>query len=230
MHPFSIAAPLIATRDERLWVALRIVQQVTWSIAPQATGQFRDDIASFGAAAIPSLLARHDASRAPFEPYAVQRVRWAIIDGIRRERRQRPENVLSLSHALRPRTHERACDGDASDEDTEYAPEALTSNDDPEQALEQRQLDSAVDAALCQLSPPAHEVVTAYYFRGEKLELIASRLGMSKSTACRLHTSSLARIGRHLQACGHITSARGATRGARRSGRGCAAHPIAQAR
>jgi RNA polymerase sigma factor for flagellar operon FliA len=190
--------PIFSRRHRRRLVrqGLDIVERLAHQLAPPGRGHMRDELASVGRAALPRVLQAYDPARNVFAPYAHQRLRWAMIDGIRHEKRRQAPNALPLD-ALSQSDEGRVV-GQMPSFD-----EALVDRNDPEMLLCRAQLLETLNAELHQLPTPQRHVLERYYVRGERLDRVAAELGVSKSTASRLHTRALARVRSSLEARGY---------------------------
>lgn len=74
----------------------------------------------------------------------------------------------------------------------------LTHHDDPEQAVADAELVSLVQRSIEELPEVEKQLLRRHYFEGERFDVVAEELGMSKSWASRLHTRAVARLGRRL--------------------------------
>jgi RNA polymerase sigma factor (sigma-70 family) len=210
---------------------------------PSAT---RDDLRAFGREGL------LDAARAfvegrgmPFDRWASQRIRNAMIDGVRRSgavppRERRRRQAIEAKH---PTGHvaERArlSDGQARREspdtshwmllasglsETPTGPEegAAGLGVSPEDLLERAQLASLVRELVAKLPKRERALIEQSYFQGLTLEQVAASMGLSRSTAHRVHVRAIETIQREvrLRVGGGDASARAekvlSTRAARR--------------
>jgi RNA polymerase sigma factor for flagellar operon FliA len=75
----------------------------------------------------------------------------------------------------------------------------LAQADDPEAALARAELLSLVTTAISDLPHEEAELVRRHYLEGERFDLVASELGLSKSWASRLHTRAMGRLAKRLK-------------------------------
>lgn len=163
-----------------------------------------EDLRSMGAVGAATALARWD-GRGSFGPFAVQRIRWAILDELRREmRRQKaPRARHEIAGVLA--TQEAA---EAADRETDHVlqePEptlddlcrdaaaayyvevtAGPGDGDALSADEQVERDSErirVRRAISSMPPPLGQVVERHVYQGESFHEIGQALGMGKATA-----------------------------------------------
>jgi RNA polymerase sigma factor FliA len=76
----------------------------------------------------------------------------------------------------------------------------MDSADDPEAAVAQAELMSLVRDAIGELPEQEAELVRRHYLEGERFDLVAADLGLSKSWASRLHTRAVQRLTKRLRA------------------------------
>ncbi|MDI1432592.1 sigma-70 family RNA polymerase sigma factor [Polyangium sorediatum] len=149
-----------------------------------------------------------DPARASLPTYVARKVRWAILDGIKRERRFR----RALARATALLCAERLSIGLASTSD-----DAGFSEDDhvsaldrlleahavalalglvsgastPEEHISRAEMAHALRRAIDALPERERKLVERHYFQGEDFDEIAADLGISKSWASRLHTQAI---------------------------------------
>lgn len=82
-------------------------------------------------------------------------------------------------------------------EDGERTP--LDSGDDPEALVVQAELGSLVRQAIDELPKEEAELVRRHYLEGERFDVVAGELGLSKSWASRLHTRAVQRLTKRLR-------------------------------
>jgi RNA polymerase sigma factor FliA len=214
--------------DEQLvQEALPILDAVARRLA-ERVGVARDDLRSIGHFALTDIIRAYRPERGELRPYLYQRLRWAIIDGLRRETHHRrtaarASALLSSSHlaaAAAPaagdhmppssRGH-RARLADALREHAvvmgiklvlsdgqEMAATASSTN--PERLTQRRALIEAVREAIASLEDPRQRaLLERHYFGGEELQRVAQSLGITKSWASRLHAGAIAILARRLR-------------------------------
>ena len=76
---------------------------------------------------------------------------------------------------------------------------AVSTAPDPEGALENQQLREAVRHAISDLPEKEATLIRRHYFEGERFDVGANELGLSKSWASRLNTRAIARLSRRLR-------------------------------
>ncbi|MGC4091942.1 MAG: sigma-70 family RNA polymerase sigma factor [Polyangiaceae bacterium] len=71
--------------------------------------------------------------------------------------------------------------------------------DDPEEAFARAELLELVRAAMTELPHEEAELVRRHYLGGERFDLVAAELGLSKSWASRLHHRAMGRLAKRLK-------------------------------
>jgi RNA polymerase sigma factor FliA len=209
--------------EERRWLVegLPILDEVAARLAVQL-GLPADDLRSIGHEALTGLLRRYQPSRSPLAAYLRVRLRWAILDGIRRESHGRTaaararalEASMAVTEAASP-PDEAALRG-IEEHQAELrailgthavalaaaflAPDAHDSSRDPERVASRRQMAGALGRALGDLGDPRQRaIVERHYFAGESIAAIARDLGLSKPYVSRLHADAIATLHRRLR-------------------------------
>lgn len=142
----------------------------------------------------------HDASLAPFAAYATKRIRWAMIDAVRREthaRRLRTGPPIRLVPFEDPETED--------DLGTRRAPRTLTAREamrDPRSSPEDLVTDLAKNldllGAMSELDCRDRMILERHYFHDEAFEDIARSIALSKSWLSRIHARAIERLGAKL--------------------------------
>ncbi|MCC6555142.1 MAG: sigma-70 family RNA polymerase sigma factor [Polyangiaceae bacterium] len=184
-----------------------------------------EDLIAIGRPALVQITRDYDPARSSFSPYARARLKWAIIDGIRRETRWRSE--LGRANALA--ASERYAEDEGDDTDPTDDPVAQRQRlaavlsahatamaigllsarchgghvfsqgaQSPEEHASQSELMEAVRAAVRALPARERALVERHYFEGERFDHIAEDLGISKSRASRLHARAIEELSRVL--------------------------------
>lgn len=179
-----------------------------------------DELVSVGSEALVLAARSHDPTRAPFEPYAMQKVRWAMLDFARRDTharanvaRRRAGAILALEELGATSSEAEAADAMPTEQDvldafrdglaahaaalflglsTSTAPAAT---EGPEGDLMRARASAAIERALAKLPDRERGLIEGHYFRGERFDEMADSLGLSKSRVSRLHSRALARLG-----------------------------------
>jgi RNA polymerase sigma factor FliA len=79
-------------------------------------------------------------------------------------------------------------------------PTGIDGSMSPEEAFAEAELKEIVVEALEQLPDDERELVRRHYIDGERFDLVAASLGLSKSWGSRLHTRAIARLTKRLRA------------------------------
>jgi RNA polymerase sigma factor for flagellar operon FliA len=148
----ELALPVdIRTRD-----ALSVVDEVAGQLYARLGRRVElDELRSLGRAALPELMRKHDEERSPLRPYIAPRVRWAMLDGVRRDARH---------GLLRRRAH--ALDASFALSDAGQAPRAKHLESPPSERAHRRKLalllsEHATAMGMALLSGPAGELEPA---------------------------------------------------------------------
>ena len=200
---------------------LPVVQAVSRRLARRLGGHVhQDDLAGIGNMALIEVARSYDPQRATFAAYATSRLRWAILDGLRRETHARS----TASRAAALLASERF--GDAHAERPE--PEAPTTQEEdqaalasllqghaaalamglvsagpdtelvqtPEEEVQRAELSHVVKSAVGELPERERALIERHYYGGEAFDAIAQDLGISKSWASRLHERAILAVKR----------------------------------
>ena len=198
--------PLLRAEAERLW--RRLGGQVE-----------RDELHGLGHVALIELARAYDAARGPFAPYATLRLRWAILDGVRRHSHGRVAAARARALGACELTTEADAAGagaDAAGADVEPGEqlrtllgrhagalavalvaaggdmaEAADPQEDPEQAAIRATQAAALRAAVVRLPAEQRTLIERHYFEDEQFDTIAADLGISRSWASRLHAQAV---------------------------------------
>jgi RNA polymerase sigma factor FliA len=76
---------------------------------------------------------------------------------------------------------------------------AVAHDKSPEELTENAQLRSLLDKHVAELPHEEQELVRRHYFEGERFDIVAEQLGLSKSWASRLHTRAIGRLSKRLR-------------------------------
>lgn len=171
-----------------------------------------DQLRSCAALAVRDIVDRWD-GRGRFEAFAAQRLRWAMLRELRREERRELRQSLFLTLSDGP--GRALSDGEDRQPPSRgwmrevavgdrayrlvYDPEEVP---DPTRDIEQDVLRLQARRAVERLPEQEASLIHCHYYRGETLEEMAVRLGVSKSTVCE-------RLGRAMDALrGELCSAK----------------------
>ncbi len=157
----------------------------------------------------------HDPTKAPFVPYLAMKLKWAMIDEVRKLRgRGKAQRRAAACAAM-----ERVADDEGEQErqntlksEEEYQADLRAflakraaamavgatsvtveepAHESPEDGMMREQLQSDVRRAVAGLPEKQRALVERHYFGDEKFEAIAEELGISKSWASRQHTQAM---------------------------------------
>jgi RNA polymerase sigma factor for flagellar operon FliA len=175
-----------------------------------------------GRAALVVAVRAYDPERAPFVPYVVQRLKWAIQEGVRsashgrcKPRRRLLACTIGSAHgalggARGGGSYQVAVAGGARGGNRAGAslsgdaaslrprvPLGLVEGTPEDEVLAELEADR-VRRAVARL--PGHErvLVVSHYFQGRQFDRVAAHLGISRSWASRLHARALRRLRRSL--------------------------------
>ena len=165
----------------------------------------------------------YDPERSSLSTYLSRKMRWAILDGVRRETRSR--RVLSQATAMMA-SERISLDTEVSPDEPgsteEQHVEALDQllqkhaaamvvglvgggasiedpDDTPEERTSRAQLLHVVRTAIRTLSDRERQLLERHYFEGEEFDAIAADLGISKSWASRLHAQAIEKLGQMMR-------------------------------
>jgi RNA polymerase sigma factor FliA len=210
--------------DQRLAESLRLCDVQARKLLRQLPFVQLDDLVSAGREALIDVERTYDKTRGPYWPYVANKVRWAMIDSVRRETRiyqmVRRANALLAMERLSHRKHGE--DTGVEDPPTENTQrEAVRANlasracalfvglvaseqeafqDRPDDLTDRRRAIKALEASLSSLSERERTILELHYFRGESFESIARKLDVSKSWLSRLHAQVLAKLAARIAA------------------------------
>lgn len=186
-----------------------------------------DDLKAFGRTALLEAARTYDPSRAKFETYAALKLKWAMIDGVRRETHGRALAARAKALAASERVG-AAMAGEAppSELPTEegykdrlrallqghaaaLAVGFIASAGDmafvadgiasPEEQVMRGEMARTLEHAVATLPDREQALVQRHYFGEEQFDVIAQDLGISKSWASRLHAQAITALGKALR-------------------------------
>jgi RNA polymerase sigma factor for flagellar operon FliA len=193
-----------------------ILTSVARRIARRLGGHVHvDDLVSIGNAALVEIVRTWDPARARFAPYVTSRLKWAILDGVRRESHGR----RTAARATALLACERLAEGyaNAASQAPEDAPPTTLEEDQgafddflkngaaalasglwladpdaqtaetPEERLAHVEAAHVARELIDRMPDRERELMTRFFYGGEPLEAIAKDLGLSKSWASRLN-------------------------------------------
>jgi RNA polymerase sigma factor (sigma-70 family) len=164
-------ADVITARNKLVEEHIGLVRPIAQAILRGLPPSFSlDDLVSEGYLGLISAAVRFRTGKAPFETYAKQRIRGAILDSIRRSA-YRDNTQLPLEAVLR---------------------EEMSSGSDIELSLDQGRLTVRLNQAITILDEDARRMIHLKYGRDElKLGEIADILGIHRGHAWRIHRRAL---------------------------------------
>jgi RNA polymerase sigma factor for flagellar operon FliA len=171
-----------------------------------------DDLVGIGNLALLAIARTWDPSRATFVAYATWRLKYAILDGFRRETHGR----IVAARAAALIASERLADARAGapepdapttlEEDQAALSDLLAGHaaalaiglvtvprddvlhvDTPEEEVQKAEIAEVVKSAILTLPDRERALMERHYYGGEQFDAIAEDLGISKSWASRLH-------------------------------------------
>jgi RNA polymerase sigma factor for flagellar operon FliA len=230
--PPVVDRTLVPSLDERrlMGEALPILGEVAGKIHRQLGAVIPvDDLKSLGHVALVGLVRRYQSGAVPFGAYLRVRLRWAMLDGIRRDSHGRSvagraRALAGASRLIHPSATEdsqpplmtergyrqqlstllrdhAAVMGIALMASAEGLSAQADSSADPEKTTLARAAASELREAVAALPDPRQRaLVERHYFGDESFDAIADSLGISKSWASRLHGQAIQTLARRLAA------------------------------
>lgn len=181
-----------------------LVDVVARRVGRRVKGQVPfDDLVAMGRAALLDATRSFDPERARFRTYVGKKVAWAMYDGVRRETHGRRCAARAAQRAEPVDAHDDARAALAADrgieergegaavDDMESIEDQPSPDEDPEATVWRVQRAEALARAVRALPARERELVERHYFAGERFDLIALDLGISRSWASRLHAQAI---------------------------------------
>jgi len=200
---------------------LQVVQAVARRLARRLGGHVQqDDLAGIGNLALIELARSYDPARATFAAYATSRVRWAILDVVRRDTHARSmaaraAAILASDRFAEAQASHPEPEGPTTQEEDQATLAGLLSGHaaalamglcasapdpatipTPEEAVGQAELTHVVKGVVGALPERERALIERHYFGGEPFDEIAQDLGISKSWASRLHERAILAVKR----------------------------------
>ena len=239
---------MLAERD-LLREGLPVVQAVARRLARRLGGHVQlDELNGIGNLALVEVAKKWDPARATFAAYTTWRVRWAILDVLRRDSHGRSlaarASALLASERL-ARAQDEAPEGTSptTDEEDQAALAQLLQGHaaalvaglhaaslgaqtipTPEEQVQDAELAHVVKGVIGTLSARERALIERHYYGGEAFDDIADDIGISKSWASRLHERGLGAVRAAMNA-GDAGDAAADPDAARRDGRGSSSQP-----
>ncbi len=214
-----------AEAERRVRDGRALLELVARRVSRGLAGQVRfDDLIALGWPALYAAAREWDPARAKFATFAAMKIRWAIIDGVRRETHGRAVKGRALALAASERfgvdalpTTEAPPEDPIPDEAAQAELRALLEGhaaalafglvaavgdmadivdgaETPEDQASRVQFVGAVRREVAALPDRERALVERHYYEGEAFDSIARELGISKSWASRLHAQAMRRL------------------------------------
>lgn len=177
--------------EARVRQFLPLVQRIVARVAPFATPVDRDDLESYGAIGLYRALESFEPARGvPLEAYVAQRVRWAVVDGLRQIV---PRDIPVPTHgeetseealeSLSQRTLMSLHDG-----------LGLSAEDTPEDSALREELRQELALGVERLPEKERLVMALLYVEDLTMKEAAEVLALSASHVSRLHGRAILRL------------------------------------
>lgn len=161
-----------------------------------------EEIYDLGVTALVEARAEWD-GRGDFEAFAIQRVRWAMQDSLRKRRRDPVTLALSAAE-LAARQHDRSAAsvarlGDEAQPLAELSIQEVVDDAALNYSLDLGSLEEAeedverlhVRRAVKALTPPQDEVMERYVYKGETFAEVAEAMGLSTTAVFKIHAQAV---------------------------------------
>ncbi|AKT42329.1 sigma-70 family RNA polymerase sigma factor [Chondromyces crocatus] len=186
-----------------------------------------DDLSSYGYSALPRIVSSYDSTRSSFATYARAKLNWAMLDGVKQERRWLFETARAGAIGASDRFAEAfdenegaafSLSGDAANQFSDLlaghaaamvlgmtvAREGIglglaDGRGNPEEQTVAAEMAVTLRRAVQELPDRERALVERHYYDGERFDHIAQELGISKSRASRLHAQAIATLSRRLR-------------------------------
>jgi RNA polymerase sigma factor (sigma-70 family) len=171
-----------------------------------------DDLVGYAGVGAAEALRKWD-GRGSFEGFAIQRIRWAILQGIRAWLAGRPDGAAHDGERALLATETAAESIDQTPEERSMTPRELSQRAawayrlelslaeeearalaDPDQDVEHDSDRLRVRRAIARLPPPEDQVLQRHCYQHESFQEIASALAMSKSTVGDAYARAVRRL------------------------------------
>lgn len=192
-----------------------------------------DDLVALGHPALLQVAEHYDPNRSSFAAYAALKLKWAILDGLRKDLNYRAflarANALSASMFLaEAQSEEKGALHTAESPEEPLAEEEYQSqlrgllcthaaalcaglllggepfHESPEDKATREETRLSLLEAVKQLPERERVLIERHYFGGEIFDTIARDLGISRSWASRLHAHAIQRLGEALRSQGEM--------------------------
>jgi len=217
--PLRTPAEIAALVEEGRAMVEPLARRVLRQVGGRADS---DELGSVGRFALVEAARSFDASRSRFAPYAAQRLKWAMLDHVRRDTQRRGSarhgTALLAAERVASARSEPPSGMDLPTEETARAAladafsahanalavglvlgsaQAEPSPDstmNPERAVGDLRNVHRLREAISLLPDNQRALVQRHYFEDERFDHIAESLGLSKSWASRLHAQAMATL------------------------------------
>ena len=214
--------------DRLVREGLPLVEMIARRVSRMLGGRIDiDDLKAFGRGALLEAARTYDPTRARFDTYASLKIKWAMIDGVRRETHGRaivarakalaaservgaemaaesPPSELPSEEAYRDRLR-TLLQGHAAALAVGFIASAgdmafvADAIDSPEELVIRGEMARTLEHAVAKLPDREQALVQRHYFGEEQFDAIAQDLGISKSWASRLHAQAITALGKALR-------------------------------
>lgn len=176
------------------------------------------------------LAARDYNASAPFSAYASLRIRWAMIDAVRKETHGRANRESAIHRTVidEAETEDESAGVRLSQRDRQVQDLAHDRSESPEDLLAELKQSLLLHSAVTQLDRRARLIVRRHYFEGEDLDEIARSINLSKSWLSRLHARAIQHLEQQLMLCKDGLPMGGVTASARAGLAKCGLRPPAR--
>lgn len=188
---------------------IQIVASQMYRRVGDRTGLTLDDLYDLGVPGLATAHAEWD-GRGHFEPFALQRIRWAIVDSLRRRRRDpltkamaaaelAAEQVPRTLQDIRGTTFNLKEEAEASiDEMVDAAGASFALDVEAEERVEEDVNRLRLKRAISELPPPQDQVMERYIYFGETFEDVGKAVGLTAAAVCKMHARALKALRRRL--------------------------------
>ncbi len=186
------SGPLTQSQQQLVLEHLRLVESTASNLSQ--TTKRREELRSHGHEGLVRAAHVFDGSLGvPFAAFAAMHIRWAMLKGLRAERRQLRGHISEETFLIEESRQSRC----GTRVDPSFAHPTLDAEGQALEAERQHSLRSAVAGALAQLVPKDRAVVEGHYFADQELKALV-RPGASYATIRRRHANALSKLGRRL--------------------------------
>ncbi len=170
-----------------------LVVRIARSFARRARWLSPGDLESWGLEGLATAAQAFDEAREiPFEVFASMKIRWAVLEGYRREKgARRRANLAEQTWSARPGIVQAQTCVTLTGDPAEH----LASTEEDIARRDDELARAALVRELCGRLPAREaEVIRAHYFEDQELRAIADASGSKYTTICRRHRAALARL------------------------------------